>query len=244
MLQSRYLLCELFGIPIYVNSSFIVLLILFTLDMGSFSYGLSVAVVLAVSVTAHELAHALTARLFGYRTNDITLSLLGGCASMIALPRKGWQEFLTAIAGPVMSFALAGAVLLLDVFGVRVTNHYARFILSSACWMNIMLGGFNLLPGFPMDGGRIFRSLMQAFMSRPKATLVAMWVGRAFAILLALRGLWSVFNGGGYGFITIPIAWMVWKEGMREYQLALREERFRGWSQADFNARVSPPPYD
>ena len=243
MFRSRYKVCELFDIPIFIESSFIFLLILFTLDMGSFSMGLSVALVLAISVTAHELAHALTARLFGYRTNDITLSLLGGCASLIALPRKAWQEFLTALAGPLMSFAIAGASFVVLSLGV-ISSHYLCFVLYSGYLMNLMLGGFNLLPGFPMDGGRIFRSLMRAFVSRPKATLVAMWVGRVFAVLLGLKGLWSMINGGGFGFITLMIAWMIWKEGWREYQLALTEENFRNWSQADFNARVSPPPYD
>ena len=243
MFSSRYRLCDLFDIPIYVSTSFLVLLVLFILDFGSFSYGLSMALVLALSVTAHELAHALTARAFGYRTTDITLSLLGGCASMISLPRKASQEFLTALAGPLMSFALAGAVLLLDLFGLHLDSRYLGSVLHYAFLINVMLGGFNLLPGFPMDGGRIFRSAMRLFLTRPKATLVAMWVGRGFAILLGLKGLWSIFNGGSFGFISMLIAWMIWQEGYREYRLALAEEDFRRWTQDDFNARVSPPPY-
>ena len=242
MFQSKYRICDLFGIPIFVNTSFIFLLILFVMDMGSFSYGLALALALAISVTLHELAHALTARAFGYRTNDITLSLLGGCASMISLPRKAWQEFLTALAGPLMSFAIAGAMLVF--MGRGIENNWLRFVMGSTFWMNVMLGGFNLLPGFPMDGGRIFRSTMRIFMSRAKATLVAMWVGRVFAVLLGLKGLYSLFNGGSWSFITILIAWMIWREGWREYQLALAEEDMRRWTQDDFNARVSPPPYE
>ena len=244
MFSSRYRLCDLFDIPIYVSTSFIVLLALFVLDFGSFSCGLSMALVLAVSVTAHELAHALTARAFGYRTTDITLSLLGGCASMISLPRKASQEFLVALAGPLASFAISGVVLMLDVCSIPVRNAWLAGVLNYASWMNLMLGGFNLLPGFPMDGGRVFRSLMRVFMSRARATFVAMWVGRAFAILLGLRGLNAVFSGGAFGFISLLIAWMIWREGWREYQLALAEDTFRRWSQDDFQARVSPPPYD
>ena len=244
MFSSRYRLCDLFDIPVYVSTSFIVLLVMFVLDLGSLSYGLAFALVLAVSVTLHELAHALTARAFGYRTRDITLSLLGGCASMIALPRKASQEFLVALAGPLMSFALAGSVLVLDVFGIPVRNYFLRTVLGYTLWMNVMLGGFNLLPGFPMDGGRIFRSALRLFTTRAKATLVAMWVGRAFAVLLALRGLTAVFHGGGFGFISILIAWMIWQEGYREYRAALAEDDFRRWTQDDFNARVSPPPYE
>lgn len=242
-LNSRYRVCELFGIPVYVNSSFLFLLAIFVLNMGSFSYGVSFALMLAISVTAHELAHALTARAFGYRTNDITLSLLGGCASLIALPRKAWQELLTAIAGPLMSFAIAGGVLMLDVLRVPIESVYVLEMLRYVFYMNLMLGAFNLLPGFPMDGGRIFRSVMRLFTDRAKATYVAMIVGRVFAVLLALKGLWSVVNGGTFGFVTMLIAWMIWREGHREYLAAKEEEDFRRWSQDDFNARVSPPPY-
>ena len=244
MFTGKYRVCNAFGIPIYVETSFLFLLLLFVMNMGSLSFGFAAALVLALSVTMHELGHALTARAFGYRTRDITLSLLGGCASLIALPRKAWQEFLTALAGPLVSFALAGSVFLLDIFGVRVPNYWLRDVLRYAFWINVMLGAFNLLPGFPMDGGRIFRSTMRLFLSRAKATLVAMWVGRVFAVLLGIRGIHSIVTGGGWGFISILIAWMIWREGWREYQMALAEESFARWTQDDFNARVSPPPYD
>lgn len=95
-----------------------------------------------------------------------------------------------------------------------------------------------------MDGGRVFRSFMCAFVARDKATRIAMWVGRVFAILLALRGIHSILSGGAWGFMSLLIAWMIWKEGWREYQQVLAEERWTKWSQGDFNARVSPPPYE
>ena len=242
MFKGKYHVCDAFGIPIYVDVSFLFLLLIFVTDFGSFTFGAALA--LAVSVILHELGHALTARVFGYKTRDITLSLLGGCASLIALPRKAWQELVTALAGPLVSFAIAGSVLMLDVFGIVIHNAWLRGVLQYTFWMNVMLGAFNLLPGFPMDGGRIFRSVMCAFLSRAKATMVAMWVGRAFAILLGLRGLHSIVTGGTWGFVSILIAWMIWREGWREYQMALAEENFRYWTQDDFEARVSPPPYD
>lgn len=242
MFKSKYKLCDLFGIPVYVDFSFLILLLLFVVDGRSFTLGLAMALVLAISVTIHELGHALTARVFGYQAQDITLSLLGGCASFISLPRKTYQEFLTALAGPLVSFLLAGSVFLLDILEVPIENRWLWIVLSYAYWANLMLGGFNLLPGFPMDGGRIFRSVMRLFLTRARATLVAMWVGRGFAILLGLYGVWAMFNGS-FGFISILIAVMIWREGYREYQLARVEEDFRKWSQADFDARVSPPPY-
>ena len=197
------------------------------------------AVLLALSVILHELGHSLTARAFGYRTTDITISLIGGCASLIALPRKAWQELLTAIAGPLVSFALS-AISFFALLFLPIENEWLYLSLVYMMWLNLMLGGFNLLPGFPMDGGRIFRSVLRAFLSRPKATFVAMWVGRGFAILLGLSGLYAIFNGQGWGFVLILIAYMIWTEGYREYQLALMES---SWEYHDYRARVSPPPY-
>ena len=243
MRPMKWKLFEFFDIPVYVDLTFALLLFLFFSDSPSFAYGLSAAMVLGLSIVAHEYGHALTGRAFGCETHDITLSFIGGCASMVSMPRRGWQEFLVALAGPLVSFALSGigfaAFALADI-----SSHFLAWTLSYLLYMNLILGCFNLLPGFPMDGGRIFRSVMMIFLSRPKATLVAMWVGRAVAVLLGLSGLWAIFNGGSWAFIRIFIAWMIWKDGWREYQLALREEEFRRWSQADFNARVSPPPYD
>ena len=276
MLKSRYRVCELFGIPIYVDVSLLFLLLFFVSGAGSLFIGIACALMLALSITLHELGHSLTARSFGYETNDITLSLLGGCASLIALPRKAWQEFATAIAGPLVSFALAvvGAVIIAVVsengglgdaialvfgdvlrsFGIKVAWGGDLFIKREYAWiveaafymatLNGMLGLFNLLPGFPMDGGRVFRSAMRSVMTRAEATRIAMIVGRVVAIGLGVVGLYRIANGRDWGFVTILIAWMIWKEGMREYRQALAEEDFRSWTQADFNARVSPPPYD
>lgn len=273
MFSGKYRICELFGIPIYLDFSLIILLLMFSTGGGDLLSGLFAAFLLLASITLHELGHALTARAFGYRTHDITLSLLGGCASLIALPRKPSQEFLTAVAGPAVSFVLSflgicglaicssegslwSAFLfvvgdVLDSFGLHGLASGDFFVTRSLAWlagplfylaaMNAMLGFFNLLPGFPMDGGRIFRSAMRAFMSRARATYIAMVVGRAFAILLALSALNRILHGGNWGFVTLLIAWMIWREGAREYRQVLAEGEWGGrW---DFSARVSPPPY-
>ncbi len=232
MLNLKYKLCDVFGIPLYLDFSLFLLFFLFVMGNGLW-LGFACAVVLLFSITAHELGHALTARAFGYKTRDITLSLLGGCASLIALPRKAGQEFLTAIAGPLVSFALAG----LGLLGANLTGN---LLFAYLFWMNLMLGAFNLLPGFPMDGGRIFRSAMRPFLSRVKATYVAMVVGRVFAIGLGLQGLYSLFAGGTWGGVTILIAWMIWQEGYREY---LQSKMEASWDYQDYRAKVSPPPY-
>ena len=238
----------MFGIPIYIDITFALLLLMFMWG-APIAYGLAGVMVLAVSVILHEFGHSLTARAFGYQTNDITISLIGGCASLIALPRKAWQELLTAIAGPAVSFALSGLALVALLFS-RIENAWLEYVVVDIFILNLMLGVFNLLPGFPMDGGRIFRSLLRSFLSRRQATYVAMLVGRVTAILLVLgpalleqifgiTHVWIIPLGGNI-FIRILIAWMIWTEGYREYQLALMES---SWDYQDFRARVSPPPY-
>ena len=239
----RWRLFDLFDIPVYVDMTFLILLFLFVNSGSTFVVGLMQALVLGASIVAHEYGHALTGRAFGCETSHITLSFIGGCASMVSMPRRGWQEFLVAIAGPAVSFLLCGLGWLL-LYTLPVASPYFAETLVYLYYLNLVLGCFNLLPGFPMDGGRIFRSAMMLFVSRPQATLVAMWVGRAVAVFLGLSGLYELFNGGSFAFIRIFIAWMIWKDGYREYRLALAEEDFRRWTQGDFNARVSPPPYD
>ncbi len=272
VINSRIRLCTLFGIPLYLDFSLIFLLLFFVTGGGTFFTGIMCALLLLASITAHELGHALTARAFGYRTRDITLSLLGGCASLIALPKKASQEFLTAIAGPAVSLflSLLGSVLIavvaekgtiLDAMGLSVSETLGAFGLNvslggsiyvdpknwtvvSLCVylsvMNLMLCLFNLLPGFPMDGGRVFRSAMRPFTSRVNATYIAMIVGRVVAVLIGLRGFWNLTHGANWGFVTLLIAWMIWKEGYREYLLAKAESI---WDSNTFRVHVSPPPY-
>lgn len=242
----RFRLGEIFGIPVFLDWSTIFLALLF-LQTGSILVAFGLSVILLVSIVAHELGHSLVARIFGCRTRDITLTVIGGCASLERMPRKAWQEFLTAAAGPAVSFCLGFA---LQFVGDRfLFDRILGLVLWYGGVINFGLGLFNLLPGFPMDGGRIFRSLMRLFLSRVRATYVAMIVGRAAAVLLAvgpllgLHHIWIVPIGGSI-FIRVLIAWMIWTEGYREYQYALAEEDFRNWTQSDFNARVSPPPYD
>ena len=242
----KFRLGAMFGIPVYLDWSTIFLALMF-LQSGDIVFALGLAVILLASIVLHELGHSLTARCFGCETRDITLTVIGGCASLERMPRKAWQEFLVSAAGPATSFVLGIALYIVSAF--LPNGNLIGYLLMAGGYLNIGLGLFNLLPGFPMDGGRIFRSVMRAFMSRTKATYVAMVVGRVAAGLLVLGPLlgvthiWIIPIGGSF-ILRALIAWMIWQEGWREYQLALAEESFSRWTQDDFEARVSPPPYD
>ena len=240
--RNRFRICELFGIPIFLDLSTIFLALMF-LQVGSLFIAVGLAAILLVSIVLHELGHSLTARCFGCETQSIVLTVIGGCASLERMPRKGWQEFLVAAAGPLVSFVLGVGMLLISAF--MSEERMLTYILNAGGCINIGLAMFNMLPGFPMDGGRIFRSIMRLFMSRPKATYVAMIVGRVAAAFLVLGPELGITHIGfipigGNIILRLLIAYMIWTEGYREYQLALMES---SWDYSDYRARVSPPPY-
>ena len=140
---NRFKLCEMFGVPVYLDWSTVLLALMF-LQTGSLFLALGLAIVLLASIVLHELGHSLTARCFGCETRYITLTVIGGCASLEQMPRKAWQEFLTAAAGPFVSFILGVAFIVASLFMPEGS------ILGLLFWcggqMNIGLGLFNLLP--------------------------------------------------------------------------------------------------
>ena len=238
-------LFELFGVPVYLNLSFGIIILMFAADFGSAGLGIAFASALAFSVLLHEFGHIWAASAFGVRASRVTLSLIGGCASLSEIPRSPKGEFLTAVAGPGVSFALslfAWLSLWFLPLGLLPFPGFIATILFYTAWINTMLGTFNLLPGFPMDGGRVFRSILARFTTRARATWYAMAVGRATAIGILLWGLYRYFTVEGYGFpyITIFIVLMIWREGWREYMIARLEEQRGGGVWAEY---ISPPPY-
>jgi Zn-dependent protease len=149
------------------------------------------ALALFASVVAHELAHALVARRFGVRTNAITLFLLGGVATLDEEPRSPRADALIALAGPALSAALAavalGALFVLDLLSRSGSLHDAAArLITYIVIANTVLALFNLIPAFPMDGGRVLRAVLwRVWSDRGAATNVAARVGIGFALLFA-----------------------------------------------------------
>jgi Zn-dependent protease len=152
--------------------------------------GAVIAVGLLVSVAVHELAHGLMAIRLGGEVEGVTLMLLGGVSQIGKLPRTPRAEALMAVAGPVTNFVLAGVLFLLhDASGHGPADpRMGLFYLAHA---NLVLGAFNLLPAFPMDGGRVLRAVLASRMGAARATDTAASVGKTLAILLGLAGLWT-----------------------------------------------------
>lgn len=207
--------CTWFGIPIYIDVAFIVLVALCVLSTSSIVGGVLFAVLIAFSIVAHELGHSLTARAFGFRTHSITLSALGGCAALERLPTVPWQEMLVAVAGPMVSMALG-------LSGVLVMQAGNLELLARFTYLNIGLAIFNLFPGFPMDGGRVLRATLSWILrNRSKATWWAMTVGRWVAVFFGVVGIVSLVCGVPNGLMLILIAWFIWKAGEQEYIASL-----------------------
>jgi len=144
-------------------------------------------------VIAHEICHSLTARRYGIKVRDITLLPIGGVASLSGFPKNPHEELAISIAGPLFNFVVAfvlGIPLLLYLGWERLWSGGTGFpeILAYAFWVNVMLGVFNLLPAFPMDGGRALRAFLAGRMDYQRATHIATQFGQFFAFIFAIVG--------------------------------------------------------
>jgi len=153
-------------------------------------WGALLALGLFASIAIHELAHTFVATRYGGKVRAITLMLLGGVSEAVRMPRRPLYEGVMALAGPATSIGLGLVFVLLDV-AIGHTADDVKLGLFYLAWMNFTLGLFNLIPAFPMDGGRILRAALAGVLGRERATVIAVAIGRAFAILIGVLGLWS-----------------------------------------------------
>jgi len=152
--------------------------------------GTVAALGLFAGVVLHELGHSLVSIHYGYPINSITLWILGGIASLEEQPEDWKHEFSIAIAGPLVSIAL-GIISWVVLTQLPASLTFVRFVFGYLALMNFALAAFNLLPGFPMDGGRVLRALLARNRPFARATQIAAEVGKMFAILLGIIGLFA-----------------------------------------------------
>lgn len=190
------------GINLYIHATFwlLILFILFLYwrqghDAVTALWGAIFVMVIFGCIVLHELGHALVARRYGIKTRDITLLPIGGLARLERMPEEPRHEFWVAVAGLIVNFIIAGAIfVVLEVLGIPVNTRFQWVggnFLTKLMWVNVWLALFNLIPAFPMDGGRVLRALLATRMEYTQATQVAARIGQVIAFFFGLVGLFT-----------------------------------------------------
>lgn len=241
MVNNAISIGSVWGIPIRLHISLLIVVALLSLISG---VGLLAILVLAIgifgSVALHELGHSVVARAKGGYIHEIVLYPFGGAAKISNIPKRPVDEILVALAGPGVSLILW--MLFRSIEGLQFLGY-----------VNGMLFLFNILPVFPMDGGRVLRAVLAIQKSRVEATRVAATVGKYFCGLFVWVGLFGLnFQLLGFigpyepRFMLAFIGFYIYRAGQMEYRMVLMENqtsRFSGQRDEQINVEVSPPPY-
>jgi len=220
-----FTLGRIFGIQFRLHYSWFVIFVLITVSLSwqyfPFSYpewdtltywvtGIFTSILFFISVVAHELAHSLVGRANGIPVKSITLFLFGGVAHMTREATRHSAELKMAAAGPISSLVIGGLFFLLHLLLQNISEPLA----AMAFWLaqiNVVLAIFNLIPGFPLDGGRVFRSLLWRFSGNYwRATRIAVQVGRGVGYLFILGGILIMFFFRGQWFSGLWLAFIGW----------------------------------
>jgi len=258
-----YTVANIWGIPIRINTSLLIFLPILAWLIGSgqqielyagvieslsgvgfdlarlragstpWLIGVVAAVGLFVSVTVHELGHSWVAMRYGLEIESITLWILGGLAALKTFPKEWNREFWIAIAGPVTS-VLVAAVCYVAVLVVPESLPVPRFVLGWLAIVNVTLAVFNLLPAFPMDGGRILRALLARSRPYGTATRIAARIGVGFAFLFAIV---AVLN---FQLILLLLAFFIYGAATTESKAVLLDELLEGLTVGDIMTREPP----
>src|SRR5512135_1958337 len=221
----QWKIARLWGIDIYMHATFLLIIL-----WVAFSYwvqfhtllaaleGVFFILALFACVVLHEYGHALTARRFGVKTRDITLYPIGGVARLERIPEKPSEELWVALAGPAVNVLIALVLMIymgvlgmpFSLFNISVTSGTFLARLLAA---NVLLVAFNLIPAFPMDGGRVLRALLAMAMDHLRATQIAATIGQAIAFIFGFIGLFT-------DPLLIFIALFVWIGAEQEASMA------------------------
>jgi Zn-dependent protease len=240
----RLRIANIAGIPIYIHATFLLLIAFVAYQQWEVKtsvmdnlHQISMALILVLSlfmcVILHELGHAFAARRFGFGTLDIVMYPIGGVARLMGIPRKPIEEMIVAVAGPMVNVLIAMAILFFYAYqgsSFKETLLYSMqnqgdfwHVLLNA---NIFLVLFNMIPAFPMDGGRVLRAVLATQFGRLNATFYAMWIGRIFAVLFIIYSLFSLFVFKQYFNIEVqPLPFLMLIGGFilvgasREYEM-------------------------
>lgn len=228
-------LFKIFGIEVNLDYSWFIAFFLITISLAEGFYpsmysnqpkiyyyliGIISAVMLFVSVLLHELSHSLVAIKYSIPVKDIYLFIFGGVALFQDEAKTPSQEFKIAIAGPLMSFLLASVFFTIVYYYPKddLFNGFLNYIFI----VNFFLGSFNLIPAFPLDGGRIFRSLLWKKYGLLKATEIASTLGKYFGITLIILGIITMFTGSIINGIWLSFLGFFIKRASKEALISTR----------------------
>lgn len=228
-------LLSIFGFEIRIHATWLIILALVTWTLATgylpsvyrawsaaeyWLVGFITALLFFSSVLAHELSHSLVARARGIPVQSITLFLFGGVSSLSSEPRSATEEFAIAIVGPLTSFALAAVFAVLWFATRGLSFQPVGAVVGYLAYINAAVGVFNLVPGFPLDGGRVLRSIIWRISGNMlSATRIAARVGQGVAVLLGLVGLWIIFQSDLLtGIWLLLIAWFLWGAADTSYK--------------------------
>jgi Zn-dependent protease len=243
MMKYSWRIGKIFGIEIKIDSSWLIIFFLVTWILAATYFpkeypgwthslywliGIATSLLFFASVLVHELAHSLVAIKQGEKVRSITLFLLGGVAQITEEPEKPMREFFMALVGPVSSLALAIIFYVLSLISRGASKPIAASA-SYLAFINAMLAAFNLLPGFPMDGGRVLRSIIWKITGNlRKATRIASRMGQGFAFCLIFLGILQILRGNFGGLWFILIGWFLHNAAVTGYEQVMVEAVLKG----------------
>lgn len=241
LLNGSWKIITIWGIPIRVHFSWIIIFGLITWSLSTYYFpkaapelptashwvkGFIAALLLFASVAFHELAHSFVSKRYRISIIGITLFIFGGVAQMKGEPPTPKAELRIAIAGPLSSFFLAAVFYL---FYMTAGSPGGKALYSYLAQINLILGGFNLIPGFPMDGGRVLRSILwEKTKDYFYATRKASSLGRKIALFFIIFGLFSILIGFMNGIWLMLIGWFLYTAAQESYQRASLQESLTG----------------
>jgi Zn-dependent protease/CBS domain-containing protein len=252
MYGTAWRVARIAGIELRIDSSWVVIALLVTYSMylrasllyeslstvGAVGLAILAALLFFGSVLIHELAHALVSQARGIRVQDITLFLFGGATRARVESRGPGDEFVIAAVGPLTSGILAGLFGVVNVLGRDTLPEPLVGTLGYLAWTNLLLAGFNLVPGFPLDGGRLLRaSIWKATGSLSRATRIASLAGQAVGWLLVAAGVASLLAGNLAGGIWFAfIGWFLVQAARSSYEELQLRDMLRGVEAEDVMA--------
>ena len=269
-------IARVFGIDIRVDWSWLLIFVLVTWNLSavfasihsdwggwlSWAMALSAAILFFISVLLHELAHSLVARARGIPVRSIRLFLFGGVSNIEREPPSPGAEFVMALVGPLTSIVLGGILVIIAGFGVATVGDAmtdpsqiaaqlspATTLLAWLGSINVLLGFFNLVPGFPLDGGRVLRSIFWAATDNlRRATRWASWIGQGIAWAMILAGIAMLFGlqipilGSGFsgGLWMVFIGWFLHGSAVASYRQVVIQDILEGFP-VERMMRSDPP---